>query len=189
MAVLFSGCGSRRTAVNGHGDLVGSVLGGKAGKRIAKQMDAQRLSLAAALPQIPVATENRGEALKLSLPAAAFFEPNSNALTGEARPILHRLADCLAQRSDTFIRILGYTDHTGKAVWNLALSEKRAQRIYDCLRDDGLDAGRLGYEGEGFRNPVADNARDSGRRLNRRVEIWIYAGEQMMREARKGWLR
>jgi flagellar motor protein MotB len=38
-------------------------------------------------------------------------------------------------------------------------------------------------DGQGSTNPVADNSTAEGRKQNRRVEVYMYASEQMIKEA------
>ena len=55
--------------------------------------------------------------------------------------------------------------------YNLRLSVKRAQAIYDYLVKNGVKPSLLSYTGKGDTEPVADNKDEKGRRLNRRVDF------------------
>jgi CHAT domain-containing protein len=59
----------------------------------------------------------------------------------------------------------------GDPKYNLKLSFKRAQAVYDTLAKSGIPASRLTYTGKGDTDPVADNKDDKGKRLNRRVDF------------------
>jgi uncharacterized repeat protein (TIGR01451 family) len=64
---------------------------------------------------------------------------------------------------------------------NLELSIARARSVFQLLRMNGIPEERMDYTGCGSREPVASNASEEGRALNRRVEILIvppagYAG-------------
>ena len=54
---------------------------------------------------------------------------------------------------------------------NRNLSEARAGSVVSWLRAHGIAADRLATNGFGMRQPIGDNSTESGRALNRRVEI------------------
>jgi outer membrane protein OmpA-like peptidoglycan-associated protein len=67
--------------------------------------------------------------------------------------------------------IAGHTDNQGGADYNAGLSLARAHSVVAWLEQHGISADRLTAKGYGFTHPVADNATDAGRALNRRVEV------------------
>ena len=69
--------------------------------------------------------------------------------------------------------IAGYTDNTGDAAANLALSQKRAEAIRDILVKAGVPADMLVAKGYGSADPIASNDDPQGRRRNRRIEYHI----------------
>jgi outer membrane protein OmpA-like peptidoglycan-associated protein len=95
----------------------------------------------------------------------------------------------LKNNPDTYLKIVGHTDNTGRVDYNQTLSEKRAESVYDYLRAQGVTISRMTYEGKGIHEPVASNNTEQGRSLNRRVEILIMANEKMIQEAQQGTLR
>jgi uncharacterized repeat protein (TIGR01451 family) len=56
---------------------------------------------------------------------------------------------------------------------NLELSIARARSVFQILRMNGIPEDRVDYTGCGSRGPVASNATEEGRALNRRVEIRV----------------
>jgi len=60
---------------------------------------------------------------------------------------------------------------------NLELSIARARSVFQILRMNGIPEDRMDYTGVGSRVPVASNATDEGRALNRRVEIRVVPPE------------
>ncbi|CAG9264168.1 Membrane protein [Burkholderia diffusa] len=101
----------------------------------------------------------------------ANFATDSAVLTPQARRDLDRFLDI--NRGVTFSRvaITGFTDSTGGAAHNRALSEARARTVVNYLRSNGLQARSFVAEGLGAADPVASNATADGRAQNRRVEI------------------
>lgn len=65
----------------------------------------------------------------------------------------------------------GFTDSTGGADHNLALSGRRAEAVRAALVGAGVGAERIRTQGFGEQFPVAGNADAGGRQANRRVEI------------------
>ena len=72
------------------------------------------------------------------------------------------------------IAITGYTDDTEDEEYNLELSKKRAEPVYQyCLvRDSSKGSVSFRYYGEAM--PIADNSSSDGRAINRRTEIVGY---------------
>lgn len=83
------------------------------------------------------------------------------------------LIDFLQQNPDTTVVAAGYTDDVGDEEYNLGLSERRVENVKDALTDAGIDGNRVVTLWFGELNPVAENATEEGRQLNRRVEIAV----------------
>ena len=83
------------------------------------------------------------------------------------------------------IEIVGYADSTGKTARNRSLSERRADAVINYLVTTyNLPLRRLVQPfGYGSLNPVADNATDDGRALNRRVEIKVLVNKALSSQA------
>jgi len=71
------------------------------------------------------------------------------------------------------IEISGHTDNVGNPKLNQKLSEDRVEAIKKYLIDKGISASRLTGKGYGSTRPIASNAKEETRRLNRRVEFTI----------------
>ncbi len=89
----------------------------------------------------------------------------------EASEFLNKLADYLARYPEQNIKIVGHTDHIGKAAFNLVLSKRRAQAVANYLIERGVARRRITVEGKGFTQPLVPNTTDENRAKNRRVEI------------------
>lgn len=101
------------------------------------------------------------------------FQTDRAELQGSAARSLDRLASFMREFPDRTLLIEGYTDSTGSAAYNQALSERRANAVRDALVSRGVDAHRIVAHGLGETSPVASNDTASGRALNRRVEVVI----------------
>lgn len=213
MAVIFSGCKTWNNTAKGTaigvgggaaagagigalagntalGAVIGAAVGGTAGALIGKKMDKQKKELEATLPpETTVETINQGEALKVTFDSGILFATNSSTLSDASKSALRNFANSLKVNPDTDIKIIGFTDNTGKVDYNQTLSEKRAKSVFDYLMQQGISSDRMVYEGKGVHDPVASNDTPEGRALNRRVEIVILANQKMIQEAQQGTLK
>ena len=71
------------------------------------------------------------------------------------------------------ILITGFTDNTGTPQTNLFVGKNRAEFLKKKLIEKGIDKDRIKTSSKGQANPIADNATEEGRKLNRRAEITI----------------
>jgi hypothetical protein len=99
------------------------------------------------------------------------FDFDSAAIRPESEPVLKALHEGLAQERSARIGIEGHTSSEGDAAYNEKLSQRRAQSVVDDLVRRGLARDRLSASGAGESRPVAPNGDETGRSLNRRVEI------------------
>ena len=101
------------------------------------------------------------------------FDTNKASVKSGANPSLQKLADFLRQNPERRVQVEGYTDSTGNADHNLALSDRRANAVRDSLMAKGVGSDRIFARGFGEESPVASNDTSAGRQMNRRVEIVI----------------
>ncbi|MEX6504476.1 OmpA family protein [Pseudomonas zhanjiangensis] len=86
------------------------------------------------------------------------------------------LADFMNQYPQTTTTVEGHTDSKGSDAYNQKLSEQRANAVRAVLVNQyGVPAERVNAAGYGESRPVADNATDAGRAINRRVEAEVEA--------------
>ncbi len=107
-----------------------------------------------------------------------FFEYDEYALLPKSKVELKRLVNLLKNNPELNIRIQGHTDSRGDEQYNLELSEKRAESVYDYLVERGIDKKRLSYKGYGESQPVATNETEEGRAENRRTEFVVVKGDK-----------
>lgn len=101
------------------------------------------------------------------------FETASAELTAASTAALDRAADALAMRPDLALLVVGHSDNEGGLEDNIALSRRRAEAVRAALVERGVAAERLEARGVGFMAPLASNASEQGRALNRRVELVV----------------
>ncbi|HSW55760.1 MAG TPA: OmpA family protein [Ignavibacteriaceae bacterium] len=111
------------------------------------------------------------EITSMVLSSGVNFEVGKSTLLSGAQSELNEMLEVMLKYPDSNWRISGYTDNTGSYSLNMKLSYDRAQAVADYLIQNGIKRSRLIVSGNGPNYPVADNAAESGRSLNRRVEI------------------
>ncbi|HEY4531213.1 MAG TPA: OmpA family protein [Luteimonas sp.] len=99
------------------------------------------------------------------------FESDTSRMLSGSQQQIGEIVAMLEADPGLALSVNGYTDDSGTAARNLALSRERAQTIVDELVRRGVDAGRLRAHGFGRERPVADNGTAEGRARNRRVEL------------------
>ncbi|MFB9134978.1 OmpA family protein [Vibrio olivae] len=104
---------------------------------------------------------------------SGLFALNSANLKPESHARLDSLVSFLRTYPQASVNIIGYTDSSGSAEYNLQLSERRAQSVAKVLQERGIAASRIRAEGRGESEPIADNSTPEGRERNRRVEIFV----------------
>lgn len=99
------------------------------------------------------------------------FAFDSAALQPDSDPVLAELYRGLRADPSASIVIEGHTSSEGATDYNQGLSERRAAAVRADLVRRGLAAERLRAVGVGETRPIAPNDDESGRSVNRRVEI------------------
>jgi len=100
-----------------------------------------------------------------------FFDFNSATLKSESFPDLNRAVTVLKNNPQMNVTVAGYTDSVGSDEYNKVLSDSRAKSVKIYLAEHGVSASRINAIGYGEENPIATNATEEGRALNRRVEF------------------
>ena len=158
-------------------DLVSS-LQSEVSKR--REEEQRRMALERALA-IPLAsgrvTLNNG---RIGISGNVLFPVNSDELRPDGRQLLKSLVPSLQVylgERDDMLMVSGFTDNKriqdGNKQFNdnLELSAQRALKVTRALIDEGMPSSRVFAAAFGAEQPVASNANEQGRALNRRVEM------------------
>jgi outer membrane protein OmpA-like peptidoglycan-associated protein len=153
---------------------IGAAVGGLAGGAIGRYMDNQEAAMRQQLAGVEGANVQRNaDLLAVTFKSDLLFDTNSAILKAGSFDEISRVAKVLQQYPETSIRIAGFTDSTGTEVYNQQLSERRAEAVQNALAAQGVNPARMAATGYGESQPVANNATEAGRQLNRRVTITI----------------
>jgi len=165
------------------GAIIGAAVGGAGGAAIGKYMDNQAKELEA----IEAAEVERvGEGIKLTFESGILYGFDSYALTPASQESVMELARILNEYPDTNVLVEGHTDNKGSAEYNKGLSERRAESVANYLKMQGVDGNRISTRGMGLDNPIESNEIETGRAKNRRVEVAIWANEDLKEKAERG---
>ena len=102
-----------------------------------------------------------------------YFDWDRSDLTAEARSVVTQAANYAKSGAPTRVLIVGYTDTSGSAAYNLGLSNRRSRTVADALVAQGVNGGVIALDGKGetsLAKPTADGVREP---LNRRATIDI----------------
>lgn len=109
----------------------------------------------------------------LNLAKNIYFQSGKSDLRDSSKRELVKIADIMLKYSDIRFIIEGHTDSGGKRIYNLSLSQARADAVKRHLASLGVPATNLDAIGYGFAKPKYTNRTSGGRQLNRRVEIKV----------------
>jgi flagellar motor protein MotB len=174
------GASGRATgAASGDGDKAAS---GDGDGRLAQARQEIEQALAGPIGQNQANVALRDGRVKVRMQSDYLFEPNTVAVSEEARSALAAMGNVLKKYPDYQLHIEGHTDNqpVRDSIFpdNLALSTKRAENV---LREM-MDAAKLPQKqkkasGSSSWVPIATNDTPEGRQQNRRVEITIMKAE------------
>jgi len=113
-------------------------------------------------------TVNVSERLSITKDKCGYFLPNAARVDNCAKAILDDVSVQMKNDSKLRANVIGYTDSSEKAK---NLGEKRAKAVSSYLESKGVESSRLTVTNGGANNPVGDNKKAAGKKLNRRVEL------------------
>ncbi len=178
----------------GIGAGVGAAVGAGVGALIGNHMDKQKKQLEEQLAQNAKVEETTDtttglKAIRVTFEGGILFPTNKYTINEQAKANLARFASNLKENANTNVQILGYTDNTGSFAVNDKLSNERATSVMSFLANQGVSPTRMTAKGVPMADYVASNETAAGRAQNRRVEIYITANEEMIRQAEAGTLK
>jgi len=153
--------------------LVGAGLGAMAGGAVGAYQDRQEARLRAQLEGSGVSVTRIGDNITLNMPGNVTFATNSADLNAGFFAVLDSVGLVVDEFNQTVIEVAGHTDSTGTDEYNQRLSERRASSVSAYLISRQVLPDRIIPVGMGEARPVADNASQAGRQLNRRVELTL----------------
>lgn len=100
-----------------------------------------------------------------------YFDSDKYFVHNESKPSLDELAAFMKSHQNLKLTLIGHTDNTNTAEYNLKLSYNRVRSVKQELMNRGIESTRIRTIGRGQTQPVATNETQEGKQLNRRVEM------------------
>ena len=167
------------------GGLLGAALGGAVGYNMDQQANevARALGtgvnndpLAALDPNNDIVVSKTNRYVKIMFRDRMMFAVNSSNLQPNAEYKVGKVAQLLRRYPQTVVGVAGFTDNTGSYEYNLGLSQRRAANVANLLAVNG----RPYTKGCSYDKAIVPNNTARNRALNRRVEVYLYAGKNRM---------
>ena len=175
---------------------VGAAVGTGAGVLIGKKMDKAK----AAAQQVSNATvetvkdRNGLDAVKVSFDNGILFQTGKSNLQSGAQNSLAQFAQkVLNVYTDCDCSIYGFASSDGSDQLNLNLSQQRANAVSGYLKNTcGVAASQIKYVqgfGEDPQYLIYNQDGTENREASRRVEVYLYASDAMIKDAENGTLK
>ncbi len=102
-----------------------------------------------------------------------YFERGQPTLVDSSYSELDKVVNVMTENPTMEIELAGHTDNQGDSQKNLELSQARVETVRNYLVSRGIAETRIKGKGYGGSRPIASNASEETRKLNRRVEFII----------------
>lgn len=164
------------------GAAVGTAVGAGAGAAIGHRMD-KKAAEAAEIEgaEVEKVTDTNGlTAVKVTFSSGILFDFNSSTLSSKSKTALAEFANVLKDDPAIDIAVFGHTDKVGTLEANQKVSTNRAYAVQQYLQSCGVSPSQFKeVKGLGYSEYNEDQTPEQ----NRRVEVYMYASEQMIKEA------
>jgi len=139
----------------------------------------QRVELQSCLARFDGTEIDRCEnSICITIGCDTLFESNSDLIKPATCTEIATVAEVVKKYPETQIKVDVHTDCVRSEEQNIALSELQAWTIKKALVDKGVASSRVTARGWGESKPVASNATEAGRKLNRRITIMLTTPNQ-----------
>jgi outer membrane protein OmpA-like peptidoglycan-associated protein len=166
---------ARQTAERQRAELEAARQAEEARRVSAEEQAKSQMDLLVRLQQIEKSARAESRGIVVTLPGNIYFASGRSDLQPGVRAHLEEIGKTLATVPNHHVLVEGHTDSTGRADFNLKLSELRAESVKSVLVASGVSPDRVEVNGYGATKPLASNETANGRSQNRRVEIVIQA--------------
>lgn len=139
------------------GAVLGAAVGGAAGAIIGNQMDKQAKKIEEEIPGAEVKRVDEGIIVTFDENSGVYFDTNKSNVNAASQTTLTKLVGILKEYPETNVVVVGHTDSTGSATYNMTLSEKRAKSVTNYFVNSGLSTSRFTTQWFGEEQPEYTN--------------------------------
>lgn len=118
-----------------------------------------------------LSVEEKSGKIYVSMSQNLLFKAGSDKIDPKGLSALQKVSGLLKGNQDIDITVEGHTDADGTSDANWDLSVKRATSVVKAMVGYGIDPKKITASGKGEHQPIASNANNNGKALNRRTEI------------------
>ncbi len=120
------------------------------------------------------AKAQRNEQRVMEKYALILFDYDSAEIKERNKVVLNRVVKRIRELPDARVTILGQTDIIGTEEYNLGLSQRRANSVFQSVTENAIPSPeRIEFKGNGPHDPPYDNTLPEGRSFNRTVIITL----------------
>jgi len=188
-AIAGAAIGHNQGHHHGRNAVIGGLLGAAAGGAIGYSLDKQANEVANALgtgvnndplaaldPNHSIVVSKHPGYVKIMFRDKMMFATNSSKLQPHVKAKVAKVAQLLKRYPQTIVAVAGFTDNQGSYEYNQQLSNKRAKSVANMLAVNGYPA----TKGCSENAPIVPNDTSAHRALNRRVEVYLFANQNVM---------
>ena len=100
-----------------------------------------------------------------------FFDFDSADLNAEARQVVDQISRAHDRYDPATVLVIGHTDSAGSSDYNIMLSQRRAETVYNALAEKGIPQNDMRVEAYGEERPDVRRPDGTQEQGNRRVDV------------------
>jgi len=166
------------------GAVIGGVVGGTAGVIIGNKMDKNAQRIEEEIPGVEIERVDDDIIVTFDENSGINFDTNKHNINEGSKETLDKMVNLFLEFPDTNVLVIGHTDSTGSAEYNMTLSKKRAEAVTGYfVNNQNISHARFTTNWFGETSPISSNETPEGRAHNRRVNIVLIPNEKMKNDA------
>ncbi len=100
-----------------------------------------------------------------------FFDFDSAELNAEGRQVVNQISQAHERYNPATVLVVGHTDSAGSSDYNIMLSQRRAETVYNALAARGIPPNDMRVEAYGEERPDVNRPDGTEEQRNRRVDV------------------